>query len=109
MTGKVDVIGHRFNFDLGPNAVYQLYFVDSKHLEVTVLADASYPKGTLNRFDIEMTDIRYNVYMVTWIESATGNTVTHVEDYERKIAYSNSTDISSRQFWRLKGEIKPVE
>ena len=109
MNQKVEVIGHKFNFDFGPNAIYQLHFVDSKHLEVTIVADASYPKGTLNRFDIDMTEFRPNVYIVTWIEPATGNTVTHVEDYEQKIAYTNITDLSSKQFWRSKGKIEPVE
>jgi hypothetical protein len=109
MTGKVEVIGHRFDFVFGPNAIYQLHFVDAKHLDVTVVADPGYPKGTLNRFVIEMTEIRPNVYMVTWIEPATGNTVTHVEDFEQGVAYTNITDITSGQFWRYKGEIKPVE
>jgi len=101
------VIGYRFNFDFGPKAIYQLHFVDPNHLEVTVVADASYPKGTLNRFDIAMTEVRPNMYMVTWIEPATGNTVTHVEDYEQGIAYTNITDLASKQFWRLKGKITP--
>ncbi|CAG9933315.1 protein of unknown function [Candidatus Nitrotoga arctica] len=72
------------------------------------MADPSYPKGTLNHFEISMTEIRPNVYMVTWIEPATGNTVTHVEDFEKNIAYTNITDLASKGFWRLKGEIKPV-
>jgi hypothetical protein len=37
-----------------------------------------------------------------------GNTVTHVEDFAHNIAYTNITDIGSRGFWRLKGEIKPA-
>jgi len=34
--------------------------------------------------------------------------VTHVEDYERGIAFTNITDFASKQFWRLKGTIRPV-
>ncbi|WP_275584288.1 MoaF-related domain-containing protein [Candidatus Nitrotoga arctica] len=93
---------------LAKNAIYRLSFVDAQHLDVTVMADPSYPKGTLNHFEISMTEIRPNVYMVTWIEPATGNTVTHVEDFEKNIAYTNITDLASKGFWRLKGEIKPV-
>lgn len=52
------------------------------------MADASYPAGTLNHFEIAMTEIRPDVYIVTWIEPANGNTVTHVEDYANNIAYT---------------------
>jgi hypothetical protein len=36
--------------------------------------------------------------MVIWIEPATGNTVTHAEGYEQKIAYTNITNLASKQF-----------
>ena len=109
MVENVQVIGRKFVYDFGPNAIYELHFIDPKHLEVTVVADDSYPKGTLNKFDIDMTQIRPNVYMVTWIEPKTGNTVTNVEDYEQHIAFTNITNIASRQFWRFKGKIRPLQ
>jgi hypothetical protein len=108
VTGQHQVLGRRFEFNFGANAVYELHFVAAQHLEVTVIADASYPPGTLNQFEIEMTEIGMDQYMVTWLEPATGNTVTHVEDYGRGIAYTNITDMASRQFWRLKGTIRPL-
>lgn len=107
MTTHIQITGRRFLFDFGQNAKYELHFVDSKHLEVTVVEDASFAKGTLNAFDIDMTEIRPNVYMVTWVESQTGNTVTHVEDYEQLVAFTNITDLATKQFWRLKGKIVP--
>lgn len=109
MTEHVEVIGRKFNFDFGPSAVYQLHFIDQTHLDVTVVADASYPKGTVNHFEIVMTELRSNLYMVTWVEPETSNSVTHVEDYEHGIAFTNITDIASKQFWRLKGKIQPLE
>ena len=108
MANHVQVIGQAFDFVFGKDAIYRLHFIDEHHLDVTVVADPSYAKGTLNHFEINMTEIRPNVYMVTWVEPATGNTVTHVEDYEKNIAYTNITDLASKGFWRLKGEIKPV-
>jgi hypothetical protein len=108
MSGKVQVIGKTFDFVFGKDAVYRLHFLDSQHLDVTVEADPSYAKGTLNHFEITMTEIRPDVYMVTWIEPATGNTVTHVEDFANHVAYTNITDLKSKGFWRLRGEIKPV-
>ena len=108
MGNKIEVVGRTFNFRFGENAIYQLHFVDERHLDVVVVADASYPKGTLNHFEIAMTEVRPNVYMVTWVEPATGNTVTHLEDFESRVAYTNITDIASKQFWRLKGTIEPL-
>jgi phenolic acid decarboxylase len=109
MSGNVEVIGHKFVFDFGSQASYELHFIDSRHLEVRVVADVSYPKNTLNRFDIEMTELGPDLYMVTWEEPQTGNTVTHVEDYAKGMAFANITDIASRQFWRLKGVIRPSQ
>jgi hypothetical protein len=109
MSGKVQVIGRQFDFVFGDNAIYRLHFISAKQLDVTVVADPSYAKGTLNHFEIALTEIRPDVYIVTWVESATGNTVTHVEDYERGVAFTNITDLASKQFWRLKGTIRPVD
>jgi len=105
----MEIIGHKFNFHFGENAVYQLYFIDDKHLDVTVVKDFNYPLGTLSHFEIQMTEIRPNVYMVTWIEPDTKNTVTHLEDYENNIAYTNITDIASNQFCNLKGTIERID
>jgi len=46
--------------------------------------------------------------LVTWVEPATGNTVTQIEDYENNVAWTNNTDLASKEFWRLKGAIRPA-
>lgn len=107
-SSRVQVVGRRFDFDFGKDATYRVNFVDEHHLDVTVVADPTYAKGTLNHFEITMTEIRPDVYMVAWIEPGTGNTVTHVQDYVNNVAYTNITDLASKSFWRLKGEIMPV-
>ena len=106
MTGTIQVIGQTFDFIFSQESSYRLRFVDQHNLEVTVLADPGYPAGTINHFTIEMTELRPDIYMVTWIEPATGNTVTHVEDYQAGVVYTNITDLASKGFWRLKGAIQ---
>jgi len=32
-----------------------------------------------------------------------------VEDYERGVAFTNITDVASKQFWRLKGTIRTAD
>ncbi len=93
---------------IGKDAIYRLHFRDATHLDVTVMADPSYPAGTLNHFEIRMTEIRPDVYIATWIEPATGNTVTHVDDFANNLSYTQITDLASKGFWRMKGEIRPV-
>lgn len=108
MTSRIRIIGRQFDFVFAETAIYRLHFIDERHLDVTVVADAFYPKGTLNRFEITMTEIRPDVYMMTWIEPATGNTVTHVDDFANNVARTNITDMASKGFWRLEGTIEPV-
>ena len=100
-----DMVGNTYLFDFGDSAQYELHFVSDTALDVTVVADANYPAGTLNHFDIQITPVRDHVYMVTWVEQDTGNTVTHVEDFENSVVWTNITDIASKGFWRLKGNI----
>lgn len=109
MASHVQVIGREFEFNFGEQAIYRLHFIDADHLEVTVVADAGYPAGTVNHFEIVMTEICPDVHMITWIEPATGNTVTHVDDFANSIAYTNITDLESKGFWRLKGTINALD
>ncbi|MCX6500153.1 MAG: MoaF N-terminal domain-containing protein [Arthrobacter sp.] len=102
-------MGRKYIFDFGDNAKYELNFVAEDKLEVTVITDSSYSAGTLNKFNITRTELRPDLYLVTWVEETTGNTVTHVQDYENLIAYTSITDLASRGFWNLKGRIIPVE
>ena len=108
MQSHIQVIGRQFDFVFGKDAIYRLHFKDAGHLDVTVVADPSYPAGTLNHFEISMTEIRPDVYIATWIEPATGNTVTHVDDFANNVSYTHITDLASKGFWRMKGEIRPV-
>jgi hypothetical protein len=102
------MLGKQYDFVFSKDAIYRLNFINEKHLDVTVVADPSYKPGTVNHFESAITEIRPGIYMITWIEPATGNTVTHVDDFVKNIAYTNITDLASKSFWRMKGEIKPV-
>ena len=108
MISAVQVMGREFEFNFGDQAVYRLRFIDVTHLDVTVVADTSYSAGTVNHFEIDMTEVRPDVYMVTCVEPATGNTVTHVDDFANSVAFTNITDLASNGFWRLRGTITPV-
>ena len=107
VSNSYEMVSNAYLFDFGEGAKYELRFLSDSKLDVTVVEDANYPAGTLNHFDIEITPIRDHVYMVTWVEKDTGNTVTHVEDFANAVVWTNITDIASKGFWRLKGAIIP--
>jgi hypothetical protein len=98
VTSPISILGKRYDFVFSKDAIYRLHFIDEKHLDVTVVADPSYKPGTVNHFEPTITEIRPDVYMITWIEPATGNTVTHVDDFVKNIAYTNITDHASKAF-----------
>lgn len=102
-----EMVGNTYLFDFGESAQYELHFLSESALDVTVVKDANYAPGTLNQFTIDITELREHLYMVTWVEEDTGNTVTHVEDFANGVVWTNITDLASRGFWRLKGTILP--
>jgi hypothetical protein len=108
VSSSIQVLGREFEYTFSPEAIYRLNFLDDTHVDVTVVADAGYPAGTLNHFETQMTEIRPDVHLITWIEPATGNTVTHVDDFAGNISYTNITDLASGAFWRMTGTITPL-
>lgn len=105
---ELKIINHEYLFDFGENAQYKLKFTSTTSVEVTVVADSYFKAGTINHFEIEITNLQDNFYMITWTEPESSNTVTHVDNFANGISYTNITNIDSKQFWRLKGTIKKI-
>ena len=53
-----------------------------------------------------MTEVRPNVYMATWVEPETKDTVPHLEDFENNLAYTNITDVALKQFYNWQEQLK---
>ncbi|MBO1330284.1 MoaF N-terminal domain-containing protein [Streptomyces sp. VRA16 Mangrove soil] len=107
MTSTTQVVGRRFLFDFGPTNQYEMHFTADDGLDVTVIADPGYPSGTLNTFTVTRTEVRPDLWMVTWTEPDTGNTVSHVQDFAAGTVWTNITDLASGAFWNLRGTITP--
>ena len=97
---KIDVIGKKFDADFG-DYLFELHFESETKLTFTSLKGDT--KGYSETVNITMTEIRPNVYMTYWAEKS-GATVTHIEDFEKGIVYTNITypDLS---FYNLKGTL----
>ncbi|GAA4312701.1 hypothetical protein GCM10023149_08170 [Mucilaginibacter gynuensis] len=102
---KNNLTGKKFLADLGAFKS-ELFFEsdDSLTFKITDGAGPAEP-GHTETVHIAISEVRPEVYMVAWKE-ATGATVTHVEDHENGILYSNAT-LPDGSFYTLKGTIRP--
>jgi hypothetical protein len=103
---KNNLTGNRFLADLGAFKA-ELFFETHDSLIFTI-AEGSGPAeiGHSEKVQIAITEVRPQVYMVAWKE-ATGSTVTHIEDHENGILYSNAT-LPDGSFYTMKGTIRPL-
>ncbi len=100
----VPVVGHTFKFDFGKYA-FQLHFENVTLLTIAPLKGST--PGPAQEVTISKTEIRPNVYMVTWQEKS-GATVTDVQDFEKGIVYANITE-PGNHFEHWKGKIIPLD
>lgn len=104
---KNTIIGRRFLADLG-TFKSELYFESDSTL-IFEIADGGGPAepGHTEKVQITIVEVRPQVYMIAWKE-ATGATVTHIEDHENGILYSNAT-LPDGSFYTMKGTITPIK
>lgn len=100
----VPVIGHRFKVDFDRYA-FQLYFKSDTELTIALL-NGSKP-GNEQSVSISKTEIRPNVYMVTWQEKS-GTTVTDMQDFENGTVYANITE-PNNHFEHWNGTLTPLD
>lgn len=99
-TKKIQVTGNRFKADFGEMA-FELHF--QSETQMTFKGLTPKVQGFSETVNITKVEIRPNVYMVYWKEKS-GTTVTHVEDFEKGILYTNITN-PDHSFLNLKGNL----
>lgn len=85
----------------------RLFFESDNSMVFTILDGELTAIGHTEKVKTTITEIRPNVYMVAWKEIS-GATVTHVEDHENGIVYSNAT-LPDGSFYTMKGTIQPLK
>ncbi|WEK70409.1 MAG: hypothetical protein P0Y62_02415 [Candidatus Chryseobacterium colombiense] len=103
MENTIKVIGNKFKADFGTYA-FELNFESENQLTWKALTNTGF--GVSETVSITKTEIRPNVYMVYWKEKS-GTTVTHVEDFEKQIVYTNIT-APDHSFLNLKGKLTKI-
>lgn len=102
---KNSLIGNTYSMETEFLKV-RLFFESETSLVFTVMEGGDLTGiGHTERVETTIAEIRPNVYMVAWKEK-TGATVTHVEDHENGIVYSNAT-LPDGNFYTMKGTIQP--
>ncbi len=95
--------GNKYIMDVGVLKT-ELFFETDTSMIFTVIEGGSLQKtGYKERVEILSVEIRPKVYMIAWKESS-GATVTHVEDHENGIIFSNAT-LPDGNFYNMKGTI----
>lgn len=103
---RIQVIGRRFRMDVYPLSA-ELFYESEKKLTFTIIEGAGLlENGYTETVTTRLMEIRPNVYLAGWKEKS-GATVTHVEDYEYNLLYTNIT-MPNGDFYTLQGSLLPV-
>ncbi|MBW8522931.1 hypothetical protein K0U91_15585 [Chryseobacterium chendengshani] len=105
MTNKL--IGNKYRMEMD-GLKTELFFDSDESLVFTIIEGGSLTKnGYSEKVKTNIAEIRANVYMVAWKEIS-GATVTHIEDHENGIIYSNAT-LPDGSFYTMKGTINGID
>ncbi|KAB1229703.1 MBL fold metallo-hydrolase [Chryseobacterium viscerum] len=98
-------IGHQVEVDFG-DVKFILDFKDNKTM--TFKGTAGNSKNSTDTVEYTAVEVAKNVFMVYWHEPHLGSNVTHIQDYNKNIIYSN---IAGRDgtFTHLKGTLKVLK
>lgn len=104
---KTKLTGSKYKVDLG-NLKVEHFIESDSSMVFTILEGGELTKaGHSERVEIIVSEIRPQVYMVSWKEIS-GATVTHLEDHENGILFSNVT-LPDGNFYNMKGTIHLLE
>jgi hypothetical protein len=104
MENKPEIIGNWFKADFGQMA-FQLHFESATQMTFAQILPNQL--GVPETVQTNMVEVRPNVYMVYWKEKS-GITVTHVEDFQNEVVYTNITS-PDNNFINLKGTLTPIK
>ncbi len=95
-------IGNKVEVDFG-TLKFILDFKDNKEMSFTGVSENV--KGRTDTVQYTAVEVAKNVFMVYWHEPKLGSNVTHIQDYNKNIIYTNIADPNGT-FTHLKGTLK---
>ncbi|MFN1217213.1 MoaF-related domain-containing protein [Chryseobacterium kwangjuense] len=91
-------IGHHVEADFG-TLKFTLDFKNNKEMSFTGIS------GNMDKVQYTAVEVAKNVFMVYWHEPKAGSNVTHIQDYNKNIVYTNIAEPDGT-FKHLKGTLK---
>lgn len=91
-------IGHQMEADFG-TLKFTLDFKNNKEMSFTGIS------GNMDKVQYTAVEVAKNVFMVYWHEPKAGSNVTHIQDYNKNIVYTNIAETDGT-FKHLKGTLK---
>ena len=101
MANTFPPLGHTYTAQFGDLAYHLNFDVDGKTMTFSSVGDAAPVAEAVVTVTYTATEVADKVFMVTWSEPD-GSTVTHVEDFNQDIVYTNIT-LPDNQFLNYKG------
>jgi len=95
-------IGHKVEVDFG-TLKFILDFKDNKEMSFTGVSENV--KGNTDTVQYTAVEVAKNIFMVYWHEPKLGSNVTHIQDYNKNIIYTNIAETNG-SFTHLKGTLK---
>lgn len=95
-------IGHQVETYFG-TLKFTLDFKDNKEMSFTEISGNV--KGNMDTVQYTAIELAKNVFMVYWHEPKSGSNVTHIQDYNKNIVYTNIAEPGGA-FRHLKGTLK---
>jgi glyoxylase-like metal-dependent hydrolase (beta-lactamase superfamily II) len=95
-------IGNKVEVDFG-TLKFVLDFKDNKEMSFTGVSENV--KGNTDTVKYTAVEVAKNVFMVYWHEPKLGSNVTHIQDYNKNIIYTNIAETNG-SFTHLKGTLK---
>ncbi|MGC5746634.1 MoaF-related domain-containing protein [Chryseobacterium sp. NFX27] len=96
------VIGKKVEVDFG-TLKFILDFKDNREMSFTGVSGIG--KGNTDTVQYTAVEVAKNVFMVYWHEPKLGSNVTHIQDYNKNIIYTNIAEPNG-SFTHLKGTLK---
>lgn len=100
-----NAVGHTYEADLGGDMLVQFEYNSVTSMKVYGLKGKY--KGFTETVEISVMPIRPGVFMVGWQED-NQTTVTHIEDFEKGIVYTNIT-LPGNKSLRVQGSFRRVK
>lgn len=98
-----EIFGHTWKADFGQFA-FQLEF----HSDTSMSFRPFHADGSLGgamTVEITRTELRPDLWLVSWDEPTLQNTVVHIQDFEKGLVWTHISSLRQQDFLRFKGHL----